>query len=248
MGRLADWLFDIGFFPLLHEAVKQDFLSWYYEASQSEIFNEEVELDNSELAELAIQARQEAEQFDQNNPLVELIDIFEDLKSTIDTYVVYIAGAAMLVGGSASTLAVFQVRDWLYSWVLGGVGSIFLVSGVGLIVVYKIFVHQIRTNSQLVMKFNKELVENPGDVRRNDQNWNKLSAQLFWNKSLLSPTTHICLIILSVIRVLSVRLYGFISADLRQEIKEFVGMDTLEIIKHQLNRLATGDVPSQTDR
>jgi len=91
MKKLSDWLFDIGFFPILHEAVKRDFLSWYYEASQSEIFDNEVDLDNSDLIELTDQARQRAENFDQNNPLIELIDVFEDLKSTIDTYIIYIA-------------------------------------------------------------------------------------------------------------------------------------------------------------
>jgi len=242
MKKLSDWLFDIGFFPILHEAVKRDFLSWYYEASQSEIFDNEVDLDNSDLIELTDQARQRAENFDQNNPLIELIDVFEDLKSTIDTYIIYIAFFALLIGGGIFATAVFQVRDLVYTLMIGTIGSIFLVGGPGVIVIYRVFVHQMKTNSQLVAKFNKELVEPPGDVRRNDQDWNKLAARLFWNKSLSSPTTHICLIILSLIRVLSVNLYGLISADLQQEVEGFVGMETLEIIRHQLDRLATGDM------
>jgi hypothetical protein len=247
MRDLSDWLFEIGFFPILHEAVKIDFLSWYYVASQSDEFVKEVDFDNSELTELALEAQNEAENFDQNNPFVELIEAFEDLKSKIDTYIIYVAAISILVGSGASGVAVFQLKDFIYSWFVGTVGGIFLVGGVGIYISYNIIAHQMKTNSELIMKFNKELVEKPGDMRRSDQDWNQIAAQFFWNKSLLSPTTHICLVVLSLIRVLSVRLYGRISADLQQEVKGFVGMSTVEIVKHQLQRLRTGDVPSYSD-
>jgi len=245
MKKLSDWLFDIGFFPILHEAVKHDFLSWYYEASQADKLTKNVDLDNSELTYLTNQARKEAENFDQNSQLIELIEMFEELKTKIDTSVHYIAAIAMVIGGGFSAAAVFQVRDLVYAWVIGGFGSLFFISGVGIILVYKILVHQLKTNSELVTNLNKELVEKPGDVRRNDQDWNQLAAQFFWNKSLLSPKTHICLMILSIIRILNIRVYGFVCGDLRENIRGFVGMDTVDVVSHQLTRLRQGDLPSQ---
>lgn len=245
MQTLSDWLFEIGFFPIIHEAVKQDFLSWFYKASQSELLSREVDLNNSQLTELALEAQIEAENFDQSNSVLELIKIFEDFKGSIDTFIYYFAGGMMIVGSGLSATDIFQIRDLIYTSILGTIGEIIFVSGAGIVIVYKIAIHQMKTNSELLSKFNEALVEKPGEVRRNDQDWNRLAAQVFWNKSLLSPTTHICLIILSVIRTISPRFYGYISADIQQNAKKFVGMDSVEIIKHQINRLGADDDPTR---
>lgn len=237
MKSLAEFLFQHGYFPLLHESVKQDFISWYYEASKSEIVTEGLDAENSRMSELAQEARIEAEKFNQSHRIPQLVNMMEEMEARIQTVFYYVAAGAALLGGGLTAVGVLNVLDSLYSIIFGIVGGILFVGGSTAFILYELFKHQIKANSDLVTLFNKELSEKPGDIRSNDQDWHFITAQLFWNRSLLSPSTHVCLILLSLIRVLSKGMYGRISADLREQIKEFVGMNSREVIIEQLERV-----------
>ncbi|QFU83376.1 hypothetical protein [Natronorubrum aibiense] len=244
MKSFSEMLFDFGYFPLIHDSVKQDFLSWYYEGSKSSVVVKGLQMENSQLSDLAQDAQIEAENFDQNNQLSNLASIFEGWESRIKILFYYIAAGTILFGGGFSAIGVLQMKNTMFFAIAEIVGSLFFIGGTTFIIAYKIVVHQIKTNSDLIRRFNQELSEKPGDIRDNDQDWHRIAAQFFWNKSLLSPSTHICLIFLSVIRLLSTRLYGLIVADLREEVQEFVGMNSREILKQQAHRAMKGDIPA----
>ncbi|RZV11585.1 hypothetical protein BDK88_0464 [Natrinema hispanicum] len=244
MKSFSEILFDFGYFPIIHDAVKQDFLSWYYKGSKSSVVVEGLKMENSQLSDLAQDAQIEAENFDQNNQLSNLASIFEGWESRIKILFYYIAAGAILFGGGFSAIGVLQMKNMIFFATAEIVGSLLFIGGTTLVIAYKIVLHQIKTNSDLIRRFNQELSEKPGDIRDNDQDWHRIAAQFFWNKSLLSPSTHICLILLSVIRLLSTRLYGLIVADLREEVQEFVGMNSREILKQQAHRVIKGDIPA----
>lgn len=201
-------------------------------------------VDNSRLSDLAQNARVEAENFDENNQLSQLVSLFEEWKSRIEMQFYYIAGILMALGAGTSAVGVLQVKDSLFSAVVEILSGALLIGGVTLVITYKILQHQVKTNSDLVTRFNQELSEKQGNIRGNDQDWHRIAAQFFWNKSLLSPTTHICLVLLSVIRALSPQIYGIIVADLRAEVQEFVVMSSREIIQQQVQRAIEREIPA----
>lgn len=243
MKTLSEYLFEKGYFPLVHSAVKQDFISWFYEASKAEAVTKGLNVENSRLSQLAQDAQTEAEHFDRTNPLTNLISTFEEWVSRVDIVITYIAIIGIIIGGAGAVEGVLQFEDNIMRIIISGIAGIFGVSSVILLVVYKFMTHQIKTGSEIVVQFNQELSAKPGNIRTHDQDWNKIAARYFWNKSLLSPSTHICLIVLSVIRVISVGLYGRISAILREEVKEFVGMNAREIFKHEIQQAIDGELP-----
>ncbi|PGF15775.1 hypothetical protein CP556_06365 [Natrinema sp. CBA1119] len=242
MRSLSEILFDLGYFPLRHESVKQDFIGWYYEGTKNEFVRERLDVENSRLSKLAQDAGTEAKEFDQTNNISQMVTIFEEKKSQIETIFYYLAFFVSVTGGGFTAVGVLQIKNIIFSTIVQTIGAILLIGPIGLIIIYRILIHQIKTSSDLVTRFNKELVENPGDIRENDQDWHWIASQFLWNRSLLSPSTHACLILLSIIRVISKRLYGIIAADLRDEINEFVEMDSREIISHQIRRALDGDL------
>jgi hypothetical protein len=241
MRSFSEFLFDIGFFPLVHESVKTDFISWYYNASKSEVIRNGLDVDNSQLIELGINAHTEAERFDDVNPVVELIELFEEWKAQIEIYFYYTALFAMIFGGGITAVGILQLKDSIFSFTVEIIGGFFLMSSVSVLVFYKVITHQLKENTKLVARFNEELSAKPGEIRESEQDWNMLAAKFFWNKSLLSPRTHAALILLSIIKVVSSRIYGFISADIRNDIQDFVGMSSGEIIRTQLDKLTDED-------
>lgn len=248
MRSFAEYIFDIGYFPLLHESVKHDFIQWYYEASKAEKVRNGLDVDNSELIQLAQDAGVAAEKFDENHKIPKLIELYEDYKAKIEYYFIYGAVAAFIIGGCMAATGILYIQEIIFSAIFGIVGSVLSISAVGLFLLHKVLFHQLKSNIELVKKINKELVEKPGNVRKSEQDWNKLVAKLMWNKSLLSPTTHACIMLLSIIRLLSTYTYGIISADLQSEIQNWVGMDAREIISTQAGRIVRGDIPGWKDR
>ena len=241
MGWFSDWLFKNGFFPLLHVPVRDDLISWYYEAAQADLIQKELNIDNSQLTRLAIDSGRAAENFDENNPLSELISIFDEWESRFETWIYYVAFTAMFVGGGVPAAGVLEFTSSVSSMIFQLVGSLFFVSGAGVITIYKVFKYMLKSSSDFITRMNNGLTAKPGHIRENDRYGDRIVAQFFWNKSLLSPSTHICLLILAVIRLLSTRIYGYISADIQEDIQEFVGMSSREIIKHQLEKVVSDE-------
>jgi len=248
MRSLAELLFDWGYFRQAQGAVKTSFLSWYYEATQSERIQNGLEASNPELIELAIKSANQAEKFDQENRVSEIVRIMEDYEQRADDLINYVAFLAILVVGSAAATDLLRFVDLFSSVAIQLVAGIFSVSSLLVYTSYRVIVHQIKSNSELIKKFNKELTERPGDVRKKDQDWNWLAAQVFWNRSLLSPSTHVCILLLSIIRLISPRTFGYISGDLRDEIQDFVSMNSRQIIRHQTKKVTDAIRPHWTVR
>jgi hypothetical protein len=248
MGWLAKKVFEIGYYPIQHQSVKQDFISWYFEAAKDQKVLDGLESDNSKLAELSIQAAEKAERFEEVNEVVQLIDGIEEYLDILQTYIYYIIISFTVLGiasisGFLSITDTASIRMLIIKLLLGSAGVFFSSSAIIVLSLYKVITHQIKSNAELVTEFNKELTERPGDIRRNEREWEMLAAQYFWNCSLTRPATIMVLVILSVVKVVSARLYGRISADLRYSIRDFIGKNAREILKIQLSRAFSGDIP-----
>jgi len=244
---LAELVFDYGFHQTTHNAVKESFLAWYYEASKSELVSDGLDADNSDLHQSAQEAQRDAENFQENHAVPKLVQFLEELEAKITTGFYYGALIAILFGGGLTAAGVLELQTLVWRVLFSSIGVLLGVSGVVVLVSYRVVSHQIKSNSELVAKFNQELVMKPGDVRSMDQDWHRLAAYVFWNRSLLSPSTHIGLIVLAVIRRLSPRLYGRIEANLREDIRRFVGMSGREIIRDQTEKVISEVLPNWQD-
>lgn len=240
MGKLSEYLFEIGYFPIEHQSVKHSFLQWYYHATQSELVIEGLDVDNSQLAELTLNAAKAAEDMDSSHPTIELLDSFENHISRMKTGLAYLTIVLFIFGAGTLAISVYTIDQSLFRWIGVSIGSILGVPAVVLSAIYIILEHQIRTNADLVAKFNQELVERPGNVRRNDRDWHKLAAQYLWNRSLNRPKTIIVLVLLSIIKVARPRLYGAISGEIQQQVSDFVGKDAKSILKTEVERAFQG--------
>lgn len=241
MGWLAEVLFKVGYHPIEHQSVKRGFLQWYFEAACDELVVEGLQVDNSRLMQLTLEAAQAAENLDSENPAINLLDTLDEYISRMKTGLAYVAVSLFLVGATTVAISVYTIDTVLLQWVGVSIGSLLGVPVVILSAVYLVFEHQVRTNSELVAKFNRELVERPAQVRRNDRDWNQLAAQYFWNRSLSRPRTINTLLLLSIIKVVRPGLYGNISGELHDQIREFVGKDAKTIIKMEIERALTGE-------
>lgn len=241
MGYWANFLFKIGYYPIEHASVKREFLDWYYQAAGDRRVIEGLDVDNSELSRLAMEAANRAENLDEEHELIELIDIIDEQKERASTLLNYgylgctILGIG-LIGAGVTSLEGLLVESATIILGAGVAGIANLIFGI-----YKVLTHQIKSNIQLQRMFNENLTEKPGNVRKYDRRWQQLAAQFFWNKSLISPKTLIAILLLSIIRTLSKRIYGYIAADLHYNITEFIGLEAKEVIRQQLQRAKTGD-------
>lgn len=242
MGWLADYLFKIGYYPIEHQSVKRDFLQWYFQAACDELVVEGLQADNSRLVQLTLEAAQRAEKIDSENPAIELLDAVNEYISRMKAGLAYLAVALFFVGCSAIAISVYTIDGTLLRMIGVSIGSMLGIPVAILSALYMIMEHQIRTNAELVSKFNRELVERPGQVRRNDRDWNRLAAQYLWNRSLGRPRTIIALLLLSIIKVARPGLYGTIFGELHDQIREFIGEDAGTIIKREIERALHGEL------
>jgi|GEM_PF-6185472 len=242
MGWLADYLFKIGYYPIEHQSVKRGFLEWYFQAACDELVVEGLQADNSRLRQLTLEAAREAEKVDSENPAIELLDAFDEYISRMKMGLAYLSVALFLLGTTAVAISVYTIDATLLQYIGVSIGSMLGIPVVILSAGYLIIEHQIRTNAELVSKFNRELVERPGQVRRNDRDWNRLAAQYFWNRSLVRPRTIIALLLLSIIKVVRPGLYGLISGELQDQIRGFIGEDAKTIIKQEIERALYGEL------
>lgn len=219
MGDLAKWLFRLGYFPIRHQAVKHDFLSWYHQAAQHHRIKEGLEANNSELTTLTLEAANQAENFDEDSPVISLFDYIDDVIDKAETWFHYITLGLVLVGACTIVASWYAFQDLLFQ-IVASIGGAVLGCGIVGGSLYHVLKHQLRTNAELVTLFNKKLTERPGHIRRNDRDWEQLVAQYVWNRSLCKPRTISVLLLLSVIRIISARMYGMISADLQDNIQD----------------------------
>lgn len=240
MGWWTDYLFRIGYYPIKHQSVKQGFLQWYYQAAQSELVVEGLEIGNSQLVDLTLEAAQTAETIDSDHPTIKLFDKFEEYIKKMKIGLAYMSLVLLAFGAGTLAVSVYALDESILRWFSIVVGATLSIPPVGLSATYLILEHQLRSNAELVAKFNRKLIEKPGDVRWNDRRWDRLTAQYLWNRSLLRPRTIIVLILLSIIKVVRPGLYGSISGELQEQVREFVGEDGKTILKTEFERALQG--------
>lgn len=241
MGRLAEFLFQVGYYPIQYQSVKSGFLQWYYEAAQDELVIEGLQADNSQLSELALEAAREAENYDSRNPALDILELADERFRQIKLTLSYLTILLVALGFGTLALSVYTIDAKILSNIGILVSAVVGVPPVTFAALYKVFSHQIRENSELLAKFNRELVERPGSIRRNDRNWRGLAAQYLWNRSLGRPQTIHVLLLLAIIKVIRPKLYGVISGELQDQIREFIGKDANEIIRHEIERALSGE-------
>jgi len=247
MSWLSKYLFNIAYYPIEHQSVKQGFLQWYFQATQNKFVVEGLQVDNSQLVELTLEAARAAERMDSKHPAIKLLDTFDEYITRMKVGLAYLAVLLFLLGAGTLAVSVYTIDDNLFRRIGISIGSIIGLPAVSLSIGYVVLEHQIRTNADLVAKFNRKLVERPGKVRQNDRHWNKLAAQYLWNRSLSRPKTIIVLVLLSVIKVARPSLYGTISGELQHQVRDFVNEDGKNIIKIEIKRALQGKfVPHNT--
>jgi len=240
MNWLANYVFKIGYAPIQYQSVKGDFLSWYYEAVSQNSLSDEIDLSDSELVERAIEAGEAAKKLDENHRVIEVIDNIEEYISRLKIALAYVAAIFFAIGMGSLASTVFLFDTILFIYLFGFLGMIIGVPPIFFVVTYIILVHNIRANSQLVAKFNSELVVSPAHSNQNIRHRNQVTAEYLWNRSLMRPQTIIVLILLGVTKLVRPRLYGIISTELREQVGEFVEGGAKEILKTELRRLKDG--------
>lgn len=241
MSSLAKWMFKIGYLPIKYESVKRELLNIYYQATRDPYVVEGLDVPESKLITLAINAGNKSENFDEEHPLFELLDLFEEKARQAELVFHYIAIAVFCILGSTAAAAIYHFELQITRSVALLFGGLLFGTTWVPVSLYHILKHQLRVNGEVIRLFNEELTEKPGDIRRHDRSWNDLAAQYFWNHSLSRPSTIIMLILLSVIRMISTNLYGHIAGDLQHNIQDFLDKNAAEILKHQAKRIKNRD-------
>jgi len=240
MSWLANFIFMVGYCPIQYQSVKGDFLTWYYEAVTQKSLSDDLDLTDAELVEEAIKAGEAAKRMDKDHPVIEVIDKIDEYISRLKYGLAYIAALFVFIGMGSFAIAIFNFDSILYYLIFGTVGAIFGISPVLFAIFYLVLSHQIRTNSQVVAKFNAELVVSPAKSNENIRHRDQVTAEYLWNSSLMKPKTILVLVLLGVTKVVRPRLYGKISSELRNQLGEFAGGDGKEIIKTELQRVKAG--------
>lgn len=159
---------------------------------------------------------------------VDLIDIYLEKIQTARAYaeVLGIGGLVASGVGFAADLGV----------VIPGV-----VMAISLVIIappaiFRVLAHQMRSNIELVRKFNRELVKLDMDVWTN-RNPRYRSAYFLWNRSLNSPKLVPVMVLLALVRAFSPYIYGIVNANMRENMTDFIEEGVWEISKRELIQL-----------
>lgn len=177
-----------------------------------------------------------AEGYDEDAPVIEMIDVIDEALGKIKITLHYLVVVAVLFGLPPLLYGVIALEG-LLSHFISAVGIAIIGCGIFPVSLFYVLKHLLSSNAELVSLYNEELTERPGDIRMEDRNWTKLAAKYFWNHSLCNPKTILLILFLSLIRSVSPRLYGRIVGDIRHNIQDFIGKNAIEILKHQLSRI-----------
>ncbi|WP_280585397.1 hypothetical protein [Halorubrum sp. Boch-26] len=240
MRTLPEWLFDFVYFPILFDPIKDDFISWYRKAAEHPHIVDEVDISHPDLTTMALEAESYAKDIENEHELIQFFDTLEEIKNRLETLYSYILVVLFIVGvslaGVSQTLTgLLMSRILLYS----GIGMCGLV--VLAISLYRIFKHQIRSNTRFMSLLNDELAVKPGYVRRYDRDLPGLLSAYLWNRSLSRPIVINVVLLLVIVRVLSRSMYGDISAEIQYSMHEFIEEDTHRVIKKRLSDLVRGE-------
>jgi hypothetical protein len=235
MGTLAEFLFNRTFLPFHHQTVKQDFIAWYYKAVQHHGIADEIDLDNSELIEKALQAATEAENYDENAEPIEYLDIFEEYLEKGRRILQYAIVVAVLTSSGAILSGIFLIQN-IAGLILSSVGTVVGLSACAVGAFYYVISHQLRSSAKIMSMYNERLTEKPGHIHETDRDRNRLAAKFIWNRSLCRPLTLQLILILSIIKLIWPPGYGDISGEIRYTIQDYVGKDGKEILQYQIDR------------
>lgn len=229
MRSLAEWVFDVGYERKWYLPVRDDFISWYSVAWDHQ--NVRDSLLDENLSQLAYQAGRSAIHFDPDNPVVNTVDLIDIYLEKIQTIRAY----AEVLGFSGLIAAL-----WGFSANIGILIPGFLLGISGLVLappaIFRVLVHQMRSNIELIQKFNDELVKMDIEIWTNrDPRYR--SAYFLWNRSLNKPNVFPVLVFLAVLRVISPSLYGTASAKLRENMTEYIEEGVWEVSKKEFIEL-----------
>jgi hypothetical protein len=229
MRSLAEWAFDVGYRKEWYLPIRDDFIRWYSFAWDHPMVRQSLSDEN--LPQLTYRAGRSAIHFDPNNPIVDtvdLIDIYLEKIQTVRAYAEVIGVGGLVVSGIAF------MTD--FGVVIPGV-----VMTVSLLIlappaIFRVLVHQMRTNIELIKMFNRELVKLDMDVWTN-RNPRYRSAYFLWNRSLNKPKVFPVLAILAVLRGFSPYLYGMVNEGIRENMTDYIDEGVWDVTKRELVQL-----------
>lgn len=229
MRSLAEWVFDVGYQRDWYLPIRDDFISWYSVAWDHP--RVQGNLSDENLSQLTYRAGKRAINFDPDNPIVntvDLIDIYLEKIQTLRAYVEVLGFTGLFIGALGFAADIGLIIP----------GIVMATSGLILAppAIFRVLVHQMRSNIELIKKFNEELVKMDIEIWMNrDPRYR--SAYFLWNRSLNKPNVFPVLVFLAVLRVISPSLYGTASAKLRENMTDFIEEGVWEISKREFIEL-----------
>jgi len=248
MNDWAEYLVKKCFLRVPYQSVKSDFLGWYHQAIKDNSLSDEIGYSDPQLVDMVIDAGRAATRIDSDLPIIEMVEDVDSIISKIETIFAYFKLFVYVIGLAGLAVIISKVESLL----LGGI--IAVVFGISASVpgwIYKVFKHQIKSNSQFLSEVNNDLIVKPDDANREGRNRDQLLGFYLWNRSLFNPKTHVVIILLAVIKVVSsghrLNLYGNISTELREQVGEFVGENAATVIREEIQRALEGEFGSYTN-
>ncbi|WP_435347436.1 hypothetical protein [Haloarchaeobius sp. HRN-SO-5] len=237
MDFLARFIHWATYDRIAYEPIREDFISWYYSAYQDLPEEEKLQLDNNEIVTMAIEARDEAIQYEPNTPLNSAIQVTNEAKSVIGLWTAIVGLTGATAGTALFGLSLSNLVSGLVSLIMGLFGGALLGVFAPLLPLYVILKHTIETNGELIRLYNQDLVVSVGRIQRDKRKADVVIAYYFHNSGLCSTSTLPAVIILGIIRVASPWLYGIISNELKSNITEYRTENFRRAVRKQYARI-----------
>jgi hypothetical protein len=244
MDYVAKALHRLTYDRVAYEPIRDDFISWYFSAYNDLSLDNQMDRENEEIVEMAIETRYEAITYEPDTTLNTAIKITTEADKIIKfvsallTSIGFIAGCILISLGVINPLSGFTT-------------IMFAVLGSGAIIIpgsalpfYMVIKYTIQTNSELIRLYNEEMVVSLGRIRKNKR-WSAKTTAFYIHHSSLCSTTQIPVIVfLGVLRVVSPKTYGIVCQRLKADISEYNEDNFWKVMGKEYARVKKEALPS----
>jgi hypothetical protein len=239
MDSLARLLVWSTYDRIAYEPIREDFLTWYQRAYFDLSLDERLDANNSELLQRAIASRGEAINYEPDTKLNHVIHFAADAQSLIAVITAAFSLIGTCVGGSLILLGFSDILSKILS-----IGS--LAIGGGVLVVpgfafpaYILTKHAIKTNEELIRLYNCKLAVPVNRITRNSRSPDLLTSFYVHHSSLCSTNQIPIIVVLGVIRTISPRIYGIMSARVQEDISRYYKQNIWNILGEEYAKVKT---------
>lgn len=236
MDILARLLHRTTFYRLAYEPIREDFLSWYQKAYYDLSLDEKMEVENSELVEMAVNARTEALTYEPDNTLSSAISVASDAEAIIGFTTALISILSIFVGSALFGIGFSHILPTIFSVpaIIGG--GIFIIPSIAY-PSYKLIKYSVETNEELIRLYNEDLVVSVKRITENGRRPDLLTSYYIHHSSLCSTTKIPVIVVLGVIRTISPYMYGIICSQLQDDISKYQGQNFWQLMGKEYARL-----------